>query len=63
MNVSMFPSGEKIFKIDLDQPKVLAKVDIFLMIADFFRTGFPQYSADMFDKPNGWSGDPNSSRR
>ena len=59
----MYPSGEKIFKIDLDSPKVLARMDIFLMIADFFKSGFPKYSAEMFDKPVGWTDDPNSCRR
>ena len=63
MNIQMHPSGEKIYKINFDQPKVFARMDIFLMIADFFGTGFPQYTADMFDKPVGWSDDPNSRRR
>ena len=63
MNILMNPSGEKIFKIDFDQPKVVARVDIFLMIGDFFRSGFPVYTADTLDKPNGWSDDPNMVRR
>ena len=61
--MDMFPSGEKIYKINLEQPKVLARADIFLMIGDFFRSGFPQYTIDTFDKPNGWTDDPNSARR
>ena len=63
MNIQMAPSGEKIFKINFEQPKVLARADIFLMIGDFFRSGFPVYTQDMHDKPNGWSDDPNSYRR
>ena len=41
MEIDMFPSGEKIYKINLEQPKLLARADIFLMIGDFFRSGFP----------------------
>ena len=63
MVMDMFPSGEKIYKINLEQPKVLARADIFLMIGDFFRSGFPIYTIDTFDKPNGWTDDPNSARR
>ena len=59
----MAPSGEKIYRINFDQPKVLARADIFLMIGDFFRSGFPKYTAETYDKPNGWSDDPNSLRR
>ena len=63
MQIDMFPSGEKIYKINLEQPKLVARADIFLMIGDFFRSGFPVYNLDTFDKPNGWTDDPNSSRR
>lgn len=63
MNISMFPSGEKIYKIILEQPKVLARADIFLMVGDFFKSGFPQYTRSSSDKPNGWTDDPNSVRR
>ena len=63
MTIEMFPSGEKIYKINLEQPKLVARADIFLMIGDFFRSGFPQYTIDTFDKPNGWTDDPNSARR
>ena len=63
MIVEMNPSGEKIFKINFDQPKVLARADIFLMIGDFFRSGFPAYTEEQHDKPNGWTNDPNSQRR
>lgn len=63
MNIEMAPSGEKIYKINFEQPKVLARVDIFLMIGDFFQSGFPQYTADMLDKPNGWTDDPSNVRR
>ena len=63
MVMDMFPSGEKIYKINLEQPKVLARADIFLMIGDFFRSGFPIYTIDTFDKPNRWTDDPNSARR
>ena len=42
---------------------MLARADIFLMIGDFFRSGFPVYTAEMHDKPIGWSDDPNSVRR
>ena len=55
MTIEMFPSGEKIYKINLEQPKLVARADIFLMIGDFFRSGFPQYTIDTFDKPNGWT--------
>ena len=40
-----------------------ARVDIFLMIFDFFRLGFPQYPPECADKPNGWTNDPNMVRR
>ena len=63
INIQIAPSGEKIYKINFEQPKVLARVDIFLMIADFFQSGLPKYTADMPDKPNGWSDDPSSIRR
>ena len=64
MNIEMFPSGEKIYKINVEQPKLVARGDVFLMIFDFFKSGFPDYEkADMMDKPNGWSNDPNSARR
>lgn len=41
----------------------MARADIFLMISDFFKSGFPKYQADEWDKPNGWSDDPNCQRR
>jgi hypothetical protein len=63
MKIDMFPSGEKIYKINFDQPKVVARADIFLMIGDFFKSGFPVYTSDVWDKPNGWTDDPNSQRR
>lgn len=33
------------------------------MIGDFFKSGFPVYTPETFDKPNGWTDDPNSQRR
>ena len=39
------------------------RVDIYLMIFNFFRNGMPEYSIDTVDKPVGWMNDPNNARR
>ena len=63
VNMQMFPSGEKIYKFKFDQQKVVMRVDIYLMIFNFFRNGMPEYSIDTIDKPVGWTNDPNNARR
>ena len=62
-SIEMKPSGEKIYKIKFDQQKVVMRVDIYLMIFNFFRNGMPEYFADTVDKPDGWTNDPNDARR
>ena len=61
--MEMFPSGEKIYKLNFDQQKVVLRVDIYLMIFNFFRNGMPEYTIDTVDKPVGWLNDPNNARR
>ena len=43
VNVQMFPSGEKIYKFKFDQQKVVMRLDIYLMIFNFFRNNMPEY--------------------
>ncbi len=33
------------------------------MIGDFFKSGFPVYTRSSYDKPVGWTDDPNSVRK
>jgi hypothetical protein len=44
LEINMRPDGEKLYKIKLEQPKMVMRADIFLMIFEFFTTAFPLYS-------------------
>lgn len=57
MEIQMRADGEKIYKIKLNQPKMVMRVDIFLMIFEFFTTAFPLYSKLSRDQPNNYSTD------
>ena len=63
VSIQMYPSGEKIYKLKFDQQKVVMRVDIYLMIFNFFRNNMPEYTVDTVDKPVGWTNDPNDARR
>ena len=59
----MKADGEKIYKIKFNEPKMSMRMDIFLMVGEFFSTASPLYSKQSRDQPNNYSWDPNAARR
>ena len=62
VGVTMMPSGEKLIKCRLDQPKMFMRTNILLMIGEFFSSASPEYKSGA-DRPNFYSSDSDNASR
>ena len=55
INISMYPTGVKDFKVEIRRIKLFVHPYFYLMLYHFFSEGMPIYDMTSFDKPNDYN--------